>query len=1109
MGLIYGPSGCGKSSLVKAGLLPRLSDDVLAVYVEATGDETESRLLHGLRKRCPTLSDKLSLKETLAALRRGQGLPAGKKLLIVLDQFEQWLHARNEEENTELVQALRQCDGGRVQCIIMVRDDFWMAATRFMRALEVRLVEAQNSAAVDLFPVRHAEKVLAAFGRAFGALPEGVASLSQEQHQFLEHAVAGLAQEGKVVCVRLALFADMMKGKAWTPATLKDVGGTAGVGVTFLEETFSAANAPPEHRYHQKAARGVLKALLPPSGTDIKGHMRSYTELRDASGYSNRPSEFDDLIRILDNEIRLITPTDPEGRDESESVGATAAGSNARYYQLTHDYLVPNLRDWLTRKQKESRRGRAELLLDERAATWNARRENRFLPSLIEFLNIRFLAEKRRWTEPQQGLMRKAGRVHATRTSLAVLLLAIVATVGLSIHGRIEEQRENDFAGSLVERLTSAEIALVPGIVKEIEEHRRWADPLLVQTFEKSETGSIAKLHAALALLPGDNSKIAYLRKELLSVKAAQFPVVRNALEPHRQAIAGSLWDVAVKLEPNSRETFQAACALATYAPDDERWPGISASVVDHLLTLEASELVLWRTALRPARKQLLKPLSAVYGKMSAREQARTYAAETLADYAADAPETLYDLLANAEPFQVSTIYRKVAEHRDRCVALGQAELETPADEDASEEAKETLGRRQANVAVALLKLGAAEPVWKLLKHSPDPRARSYVIHWLGPLGADPRTIVQRFDEENDVTIRRALLLALGEFTEAQFPQSDRPPWIEKLLVLYENDADAGLHAAAEWLLRKWGQAEAVQTVVNKLRVNEQELRSRQPTDQRQWYVNSQGQTFVILDAGEFRMGSLLSDPEREADETPHLRRVGRTLAIAAKEVTKEEYRRFLEANPKVEQFDIEQYSRTGDSPQLIVDWYSSAWYCNWLSKNEGLPEDQWCYEPNKEGEFGEGMQPTADFLNRTGYRLPTESEWEFACRAKAVTSRYYGASMALLPKYAWAIENFPNYARPTGLLKPNDFGLFDALGNVLEWCQDAYGGYPVTDIDDAVNDDGDKKTVEEKYSRIARGSSYLGPATSIRSACRVRGRPGVSNYDMGFRPVRTYRRAP
>src|SRR5207245_1090551 len=105
----------------------------------------------------PSLPAHPGLKETLAALRRGQGIPSGKKVLIVLDQFEQWLHARQQEQGTELVQALRQCDGVRLQCLVMVRDDFWMAATRFMRELEIRLVEGQNSAAVDLFPIRHAE----------------------------------------------------------------------------------------------------------------------------------------------------------------------------------------------------------------------------------------------------------------------------------------------------------------------------------------------------------------------------------------------------------------------------------------------------------------------------------------------------------------------------------------------------------------------------------------------------------------------------------------------------------------------------------------------------------------------------------------------------------------------------------------------------------------------------------------------------------------------------------------------------------------------------------------------------------------------------------------
>ena len=139
------------------------------------------------------------------------------------------------------------------------------------------------------------------------------------------------------------LFAEMIKSKSWTPATLKEVGGTKGVGVTFLEETFSASTAPPERRYHQKAARAVLEDLLPDSGADIKGYMRSHAKLLEASGYGSRRQEFDDLIRILDGEIRLITPTDPEGvESDGDSVSHAQAGQ--KYFQLTHDYLVHSLR---------------------------------------------------------------------------------------------------------------------------------------------------------------------------------------------------------------------------------------------------------------------------------------------------------------------------------------------------------------------------------------------------------------------------------------------------------------------------------------------------------------------------------------------------------------------------------------------------------------------------------------------------------------------------------------------------------------------------------------------------------------------------------------------
>ncbi len=368
MGLIYGPSGCGKSSLVKAGLLPHLSKDIIVVYVEATSDETESRIVRGLQKRLPELSKDMGLADTLAALRRGQGQHSPKKVVIIIDQFEQWLHANRAESGVELVNALRQCDGGRLQAIVMVRDDFSVAAARLMRVLEIPIVEGHNFALVDLFDVDHAESVLIRFGQALGRLTIDKDRMSVDEKRFVGDVCSGLSHDGKVVSVRLSLFAEMIKDKSWTTTTLKQIGGTQGIGVNFLEETFGSAQANPAHRLHSLAARRVLNALLPGLDTDIKGHMRSLAELQEASGYQGRTSDFMDLLRLLDGELRLITPT--EGAVESGESAVENRGestelqtpidqtplSTARYYQLTHDYLVPSLREWLTRKQRETRK---------------------------------------------------------------------------------------------------------------------------------------------------------------------------------------------------------------------------------------------------------------------------------------------------------------------------------------------------------------------------------------------------------------------------------------------------------------------------------------------------------------------------------------------------------------------------------------------------------------------------------------------------------------------------------------------------------------------------------------------------------------------------------
>jgi formylglycine-generating enzyme required for sulfatase activity len=227
-----------------------------------------------------------------------------------------------------------------------------------------------------------------------------------------------------------------------------------------------------------------------------------------------------------------------------------------------------------------------------------------------------------------------------------------------------------------------------------------------------------------------------------------------------------------------------------------------------------------------------------------------------------------------------------------------------------------------------------------------------------------------------------------------------------------------------------------------------------------------------------------------------HQQPLGHDFVLSSEDVTVEQFRQFCKEKRRGYQYR-EQYAPTQDCPAIEVSWYEAAAYCNWLSQREGIAEAQWCYEPNKDGQYAEGMKIKAGYLRLQGYRLPTAAEWEYACRAGSTVGYSFGEPAELLDKYGWFSGNSSGKTHPCGKLKPNDLGLFDMHGNVWQWTQDVDNIKPVDKEDDG------GELIARASNRVYRGGGWNFDAGNCRAAGRNRSTPVSRYYNLGFRLAR------
>lgn len=236
-------------------------------------------------------------------------------------------------------------------------------------------------------------------------------------------------------------------------------------------------------------------------------------------------------------------------------------------------------------------------------------------------------------------------------------------------------------------------------------------------------------------------------------------------------------------------------------------------------------------------------------------------------------------------------------------------------------------------------------------------------------------------------------------------------------------------------------------------------------------------------------MGASIDDQEAFDNEKPARRvNIQHTFEMGIYPVTQRLYFQVMGQKPSSTKNYIANF------PVDNVSWYDAIEFCNRLSKLNKLPE---CYSVN-----GRIVQE----IENEGFRLPREKEWEYACKADSKTRYFFGDNPQSLHEYAWFKENSKNKIQKVGLKKPNDFGLYDIIGNVWEWCFDSYKH------DESFRDYNEKwsKLSDDAVSiyinktKVLRGGAFDMPARMLRSTNRDVCGPSVRHLGNSFRILRT-----
>jgi formylglycine-generating enzyme required for sulfatase activity len=629
--------------------------------------------------------------------------------------------------------------------------------------------------------------------------------------------------------------------------------------------------------------------------------------------------------------------------------------------------------------------------------------------------------------------------------------------------GELNVEEDEFLKASLVETMSEQLSGPSADLAAKVEAMKSFGARALdaVATLAASEDPRVER--RALLLKPQlSEVEIESLTDALGEVEPSEFALMLSHLlrMANRNALGSAFAEQAKAVgRPDQRVRYcLAACQASPQAADG---PGGSEQLVEALVQLDPAARSTWIPHVMPVKSVLYSHLIGIMRSSSRRASGRERCGIAVDIFLALIPipaNHLADLLMLSEP-GLQRIVQRVSGDLGAYGNLEEVRKELA--DEVSRPRDSHSGHDRVGAIAALTSLDDFQPLVDVLQSpTENPSVMYDLSRQMWERGTSFDSLLTGLQEARSPVVRACFVLALQKLPERENRQASN-----LVIQLFQSDPDALVHSSCGLLIETW------MSRATRVGLEAELPHSPDETGERRWWVTTvtgQPLTMVHVAPRSFLMGSEPDEPGRSSEEVMHSVIIREGFYLADRVLTRGEYEPLAVARGAPPFTDgLDEWCPTSEHPMVSQTWDEAFDLCSYLSDIQG---------------------------GRGRFMLPTEAEWEFACRAGTRTAYYFGDDSDHLGLYAWYMNNCPQrHAMPPRLLWPNPLGLFDMHGGVYEWCADYQGPYPIEEIADPVGPlDGPGK--------ILRGGGYRYSAVDCRSAHRYFTQRTNRNTRIGIR---------